>query len=315
MDNQNNSEKSISLLDQLMNDNPLIKSGIKKLQKNQDVQIDEAQSVGVPTQEILKQLITTHAPQSAFTTAGATQDEKGNINIQQGGWVNRLLQGLAGQNNINQDLERLKGASQIQQNQQQGMNQGVYEFDPYGGGVKKITDVPAGSIVRNRYVDPSELIEQRTEASKDLFKYKETGKRETEGRVQMAVNLDQMDVLLNDMEQYLQKDPDVFIKGLNPLGEREFKAILQNFDKTAAIAAGGKQLTKTELDLIRNTRPTILDTKNPRAIAYKFNILRNTIGLARERLNKGTKYESQSSSQGGQGQDVEYQKYLQAIGR
>lgn len=83
-----------------------------------------------------------------------------------------------------------------------------------------------------------------------------------------------MEGLLTDMETYINENPNVFIKGLNPLAEREFKAILSNYDKVAAIAAGGKQLTQTELKLIRDTRPTLLDTKNSKAIAYKFGILK-----------------------------------------
>ena len=210
--------------------------------------------------------------------------------------------------------------SEIQKNQQTGGGtKGVYEFDPYKGGVNKVGDIPMGSELRNRYADPSELIGERKEASKELFKYKETGKRETEGRVQMASNLDVMEGLLGDMETYIAENPNVFITGINPLGEREFKAILSNYDKVAAIAAGGKQLTKTELDLIRKTRPTILDTGNPKAIAYKFNILKNTIGLAKERLNKGTQYEKQSQEQSQQGwsQDKEsrYQELLKNRGK
>lgn len=224
--------------------------------------------------------------------------------------------------NTNELLNQLSQLSDIQQNQQmQSETKGVYEFDPYKGGINKVGDIPAGSELRNRYADPSELIGERTEASKDLFKYKDTGKRETEGRVQMASNLDVMEGLLTDMETYINENPNVFIKGLNPLAEREFKAILSNYDKVAAIAAGGKQLTQTELKLIRDTRPTLLDTKNSKAIAYKFGILKNTIGLAKERLNKATQYENkeqpQQNSQQGWTQDKEsrYQELLKKRGK
>lgn len=187
--------------------------------------------------------------------------------------------------------------AQIQRQQQMSQDKGFYQFNPTTGELEQVATIPKGAEVRNRQISPQERAQAYGEVSKDVATYKENIKRESPERVSMATSLDQMDILLNDMEQYLVKDPNVFVKGLNPLGEREFKAILQNFDKTSAIAAGGKQLTKTELDLIRNTRPTLLDTKNPKAIAYKFNILRSTLGLAKERLNKGTKYEKEKSQE------------------
>lgn len=213
------------------------------------------------------------------------------------------LASAGGQQGIAPALLSLIAQREKMQQASQGM--GFYKFDPTTGQLEQVATLPKGSEVRNRQFSPQE----RGEVAVDVAKQKEELKRESGERVQMATSLDQMDILLGDMEGYLQQNPLAFVKGINPLAEREFKAILQNFDKTAAIAAGGKQLTKTELDLIRNTRPTILDTKNPKAIQYKFNILKNTIAMARDRLNKGTRYEEQKPN------EDKWKKFLSITGR
>ncbi len=103
-----------SLFEKLMDENPLIKSGIKKVQKNQDEHIDQAMQAGVPATDILKQLITMHSPQNAMTAGSATQNAQGGIDIQKGGWVNRFGQALGGVDSANADLERLLAATKIQ---------------------------------------------------------------------------------------------------------------------------------------------------------------------------------------------------------
>jgi len=125
-------------------------------------------------------------------------------------------------------------------------------------------------------------------------------------KITMGSNLDAMEGLLNDMEVKL-KDPKILLRNLNPFSEREFKAIVDTYDKTAAIAAGGKQLTDTELQLIKKTRPTLLDMNSPKAIEYKINKQREIIQNAKARLRGET-------GQIGQAKDPEFQKYLQAIG-
>lgn len=66
------------ILERLMDENPLIKSGVKKIQENQDAHIDEAMQSGVPSTEILKQLIVQHAP-SAFNQGGIQTDQQGQM--------------------------------------------------------------------------------------------------------------------------------------------------------------------------------------------------------------------------------------------
>lgn len=192
---------------------------------------------------------------------------------------------------------------------QQGMQgKGVYQFNPYTGELEQVGTVAKGAEVRNVQVSPEEREAIRVGGSKEIAKYKTEIARESPERIQMASNVEAMDNLLNDMEQYLKDNPDVFIKGLNPLAEREFKAITDNYDKVAAIAAGGKQLTRTELNLIRRTRPGLLDTRNIKAIEYKFKILRGIQQRAKERLGRGVKAESKKQP------NDEYQKYLNLIG-
>ena len=119
----------------------------------------------------------------------------------------------------------------------------------------------------------------------------------TTEKVQMGSALDNMLSSINSMEEKLS-DPNILIRNVNPFGEREFKAILSNFDKEASIAAGGKQLTQTELNLIRETRPGLLDAKSPKAISYKLNKLRATLGDAKARL-EGARTTSQVGSKVG----------------
>lgn len=134
----------------------------------------------------------------------------------------------------------------------------------------------------------------------------------TAEKITMESGLETMDGLLNDLEAKLTNDPEVLIRGINPFAEREFKAIVDSFDKSAAIAAGGKQLTKTELDLIRKTRPGLLDANSPKAIKYKLDTLRKTIKKAKARLISGQEIPTGEETKN-QTSD-EYEKYLQAIG-
>lgn len=103
-------------------------------------------------------------------------------------------------------------------------------------------------------------------------------------RVQAETAIDSMLQSLDDMEQFLTEDPTRLLKVNIPFAEREFAAIMNQFDKEAAIAAGGKQLTTTELNLIRQTRPTIQDFRDPAAIRRKLTKLRQIGQTAQARL-------------------------------
>ena len=101
----------------------------------------------------------------------------------------------------------------------------------------------------------------------------------TAEKVQAQTAVDSMLESLDEMERMLLEDPTRLIRRNIPFMEREFAAVVDQFDKEAAIAAGGKQLTATELQLIRKTRPTIQDVNSPEAIARKIVKLRE-IGLS-----------------------------------
>ena len=161
----------------------------------------------------------------------------------------------------------------------------VYLVDPVSGETRQVATTPKGAkTVR--------------------------GQAPTTEKIQMGTYLDSMEESIDSMEEKL-KDPNIMLRGLlNPLGEREFKAILASFDKEAAIAAGGKQLTKTELDLIRSTRPTIWDIKSPEAIARKIKKLRGIVKDAKSRLGAGGGVSGQANEE-----DTEYQTYLKSIGQ
>ena len=118
----------------------------------------------------------------------------------------------------------------------------------------------------------------------EIQKARESAATISTEKVQMGSALDSMLKSLDDMNAELTKDPNILLRNINPFTEREFKAILANYDKTAAIAAGGKQLTVTELNLIKQTRPTWLDYNSPRAIAYKINKQQEIIQNAQARL-------------------------------
>ena len=179
---------------------------------------------------------------------------------------------------------------------------GTFEGTPFGVVGKRFKPITTQTPVY--LVDPTTGQLKQVGTTEKGAKIVATPQPTTE-KVQMGSNLDAMLGSLNDMEQKL-KDPKILLRNLNPFAEREFKAILDTYDKTAAIAAGGKQLTQTELNLIKKTRPTLLDFSNPKAIAYKINKQREIIQNARARLGGGTQQQTN---------DPEYQKYLQAIGQ
>jgi hypothetical protein len=106
----------------------------------------------------------------------------------------------------------------------------------------------------------------------------------TPERVQAQSAVDSMLQSLDTMEQMLAEDPSRLVRSNIPFMEREFKAVIDQFDKEAAIAAGGKQLTETELNLIRRTRPTIQDVNSPEAIKRKIAKLRQIGVNAKARL-------------------------------
>jgi len=62
-------------LEQLLEQSPLMKSGLKRVQKNQDTQIDEAMQQGVSAEQILQQLIK-KAP-TAFSQGGLQYNQQG----------------------------------------------------------------------------------------------------------------------------------------------------------------------------------------------------------------------------------------------
>lgn len=160
-------------------------------------------------------------------------------------------------------------------------------FDPntgkyYNMNGEEVTSIPRGSPTRNlplrpETVEPISAARARGTAS---------GQRETPERAQAATAIDSMLDSIDQMEQFLTEDPTRLAKSKLPFTEREFAAIIDQFDKEAAIAAGGKQLTQTELTLIRRTRPTVQDMFSPEAIQRKVSKLRQIGQAARARLQR-----------------------------
>ena len=109
----------------------------------------------------------------------------------------------------------------------------------------------------------------------------------TTEKAQAFSALDSMMGSIDAMEQALQADPGHLVRSRIPFMDRDYRAITDQFDKEAAIAAGGKQLTTTELNLIRSTRPTLEDIKSPEAIARKIAKLREIATNAKSRLETG----------------------------
>jgi len=122
-------------------------------------------------------------------------------------------------------------------------------------------------------------------------------------RIQAASAIDSMLQSLDDMERMLTERPERLLTSQIPFLEREFAAVRDQFDKEAAIASGGKQLTATELNLIRRTRPTLQDLFSPGAIAIKINKLRQIGQNAKARFEgrmspSGPSFSSTSAPQG-----------------
>lgn len=124
---------------------------------------------------------------------------------------------------------------------------------------------------------------------------------QTPERAQTISALETMGSLLNDMQSMLKESPYRVMTG-NILGvnafDRQANAIFRQYDKTAAIAAGGKQLTQTELGLIASNRPTVADAGDPQAMAYKMNNLRMILTKAHDRLTRGLAGETQMGAAG-----------------
>lgn len=272
---------------------------MEKVGKIVDSQAVEAvQSGQVPPTHVVSELIKQYSPDQesmSKLSIGPNQgmgkvnynNQTGAVNMQN---PNSIMQFLVGSGPLKGQLANLKTAQEIAGGGEGQETKDIYSFDPYTKQIEKTATVPKSAEVYKSFLSPEEKVE--------LAKNLETIKRESPERVTMSSNLDVMDSLLTDMATFLEKDTMVMVKGLNPLAQREFKAIVDNYDKVAAIAAGGKQLTKTELDLIRNTRPTLLDTKNPEAIKRKFNIAKEVLGMARDRLNKSTPREKENENSG-----------------
>ena len=124
---------------------------------------------------------------------------------------------------------------------------------------------------------------------------------QTPERAQTISALETMDSLLTDMETILTENParvaSANMWGVN-LFDRKANAIFRQYDKTAAIAAGGKQLTQTELGLIASNRPTVADIVSPEAMKYKMTNLRTILRKSHGRLTRGLYGETQLGAPG-----------------
>jgi hypothetical protein len=113
---------------------------------------------------------------------------------------------------------------------------------------------------------------------------------QTPERANTISALETMGTLLTDMQNMLSENPGRVVSG-NVIGvnlfDRKANAIFRQYDKTAAIAAGGKQLTQTELALIASNRPTVADVGDPAAMQYKMNNLMTILQKAHDRLVRG----------------------------
>lgn len=222
------------------------------------------------------------------------------------------------------EVQKLKGEVEKQpyelQTAQTKVLQDLIDFAK-GTGNRKLFESLGGAKPGGELIEVDPMTGQLTEKGKrqlekiqlETAKALEKIKPETTERIQMGSNLDALGGLLDDMEKAISADPNVFIKGLNPFAVREFKAIMSVYDKTAAIAAGGKQLTRTELNLIRSNRPTLLDFKSPKAIAYKINKQREIILGAKNRLDKLQIEEKPPKTTKDISIDEKYQRYLQIL--
>lgn len=124
---------------------------------------------------------------------------------------------------------------------------------------------------------------------------------QTPERANTISALETMDTLLTDMDTLLTEAPGRVVSG-NVLGlnlfDRKSNAIFRQYDKTAAIASGGKQLTQTELALIASNRPTVADVGDPAAMQYKMENLRKVLRSAHNRLTRGLPGETQLGTPG-----------------
>lgn len=94
-----------SLLEKLMDENPLIKSGIKKIQKNQDEHIDQAMQSGMPAKDILQGLIEQHEPQFIQPKRAMQQPSiTPEGDVQKAGWLQALI-GTSTQTMLNQQKQ------------------------------------------------------------------------------------------------------------------------------------------------------------------------------------------------------------------
>lgn len=123
--------------------NPIELNDLKTVKKFRSKQIEGAMEQGVPAESILETAgipmsptqdqtksgilpgqpsgqpsgqfpISFRDPQNLLTTGGASFDPKtGGVDVQRGGFINRLLQALGGTNNINQDLDRIAALQKI----------------------------------------------------------------------------------------------------------------------------------------------------------------------------------------------------------
>ena len=161
----------------------------------------------------------------------------------------------------------------------------VFAFDPNTGTVAPAEGgqgLARGSRIMPTRTTPDvarEMSQARAEGTA-------LGQRETPERAQAASAIDSMLASLDSMEQLITEDPSRLATSKIPFMEREFAAVMNQFDKEAAIAAGGKQLTTTELNLIRNTRPTMQDMFDPGAIQLKIDKLRSIGRNAQSRLSR-----------------------------
>ena len=130
---------------------------------------------------------------------------------------------------------------------------------------------------------------------------------QTPERANTISALETMSGLLGDMNTMLTSSPHRVATGNIPgvnFFDRQANAIFRLYDKTAAIAAGGKQLTQTELALIASNRPTVADIMDPKAMQYKMNKLKEVLTAAHDRLTRGLAGETQMGAGGMLGGDI-----------
>lgn len=216
----------------------------------------------------------------AFRKAGLSQSES---------WNRSQMGGPAPMGDDVFEMERKKGEAELKKTEAQARSadasanwmSGLFSGGEMGTGA--VLDADTNQLRPAKPGEDPQFLIQRKKTGTSATPVPQP----TTERIQMGSALDSMANSIDAMEAKITKDPTALVKSKIPFVEREFKAILDAFDKESAIAAGGKQLTETELALIRNTRPTMQDMFDPKAISYKLNKLRQVVANAKGRLGSG----------------------------